>query len=245
MRPLVTPLLLTSLLIASPATTAQDTQVLPAVRTELKRDGAVLPYAQLNQLLSKLRQHGEGLFRMDFRVIPEKTKKPLAELRMAVRSDEADHPIKLDAEGRFDLPLLPDAEAKTADLATNAAKGELAVNGTVKLTTLPEQLDLATVRRIMQVGRKLREELLPFYLRWLFPRGQGVRICSDAPTWELTWTENGQLLGLPLQPATGEREPETKKGEASRPCTVLTGQENWPDAARLVPPPGTKLSIKL
>ena len=82
-------------------------------------------------------------------------------------------------------------------------------------------------------------------LRWLFPRGQGVRICSDTPTWELTWTENGQLLGLPLQPATGEREPETKKGEASRPCTVLTGQENWPDAARLVPPPGTKLSIKL
>jgi hypothetical protein len=37
----------------------------------------------------------------------------------------------------------------------------------------------------------------------------------------------------------------TRKGEKSRPCTLLTGQENWPDAARLVPPAGTKLSIKL
>jgi hypothetical protein len=239
MRPLIC-----SLLLAAGAAHAQNA-VLPPVVTELKRDGSALPYAQINSLLSKMRQHGEGLFRMDFQVNAEKSKKPLPDIRLAVRSDEADHPIKLDAEGRFELPILPEAEAKTADLATNTAKGEMAVRGTVALTTPPEQLDLAKVRQILRVGRTLREELLPFYLRWLFPRGQGVRICSDTPTWELTWRENGQLLGLPLPQAAGEREPDTKKGEKSRPCTVLTGQENWPAAARLVPPPGTRLSIKL
>lgn len=239
---------LLALLLAAPLThaqTAAPTATLPTVTTELKRDGSVIPYAQINSLLSKMRQHGEGLFRMDFQVDAEKSKKPLADMRLAVRSDEADHPIKLEADGRFDLPVLPEAEAKTADLATNAARGQMAVRGTIQLTTPPEQLDLAKVRQILRVGRTLREELLPFYLRWLFPRGQGVRICSDTPTWELTWRENGQLLGLPLPPVAGERDPDTKKGEKSRPCTVLTGQENWPDAARLQPPPGTKLSLKL
>jgi len=182
---------------------------------------------------------------MDFRVDTEKTKRPLAEVRMAVRSDDADYPLKLDAEGRFDLPVLPEAEAKTAELATNAAKGQLAVQGTIELTTQPEQLDMAKVRQVMRVARTLREELLPWYLRWLFPRIQGVRICSPTPTWELEWHENGKLLGLPLPQTAGEREPTTKKGEPSRPCTVLTGQENWPDAARLLPPAGTKLSVKL
>ncbi|WP_457425195.1 DUF2987 domain-containing protein [Roseateles sp. P5_E7] len=242
------PLLLPALLLATAAVTASaqtPNEVLPPVRTELKRDGSVLPYGQINSLLSKLRQHGEGLFRMDFKVNAEKTKRPLAEVRMAVRSDDTDYPLKLDAEGRFDLPVLPEAEAKTADLATNTAKGELAVQGLLELTTPPEQLDMAKVRQIMRVARTLREELLPWYLRWLFPRIQGVLICSATPTWELEWQENGKLLGLPLPQAAGEREPSTKKGEKSRPCTVLTGQENWPDAARLLPPAGTKLGVKL
>lgn len=239
-------LTLLACLLATAAAHAQaQNEVLPPVRTELKRDGSALPYAQINSLLSKLRQHGEGLFRMDFKVNAEKTKLPLSEVRMAVRSDDTDYPLKLDAEGRFDLPVLPEAEAKTADLATNTAKGELAVQGMLELNVLPEQLDMAKVRQVMRVARTLREELLPWYLRWLFPRVEGVRICSATPTWELEWRENGKLLGLPLPQAAGEREPGTKKGEKSRPCAVLTGQENWPDAARLLPPAGTKLGVKL
>ena len=237
MRPLIC-----CLLLAATATQAQN-EVLPAVKTELKRDRSVLAYARINSFLGKLRQHGEGLFRMDFKLDAEKSKMPLADVRMAVRSDDADYPIKVDANGGIELPLLPEAEAKTADLATNAAKGQLAIRGSIELTTPPEQLDMAKVRQIVRVARTLREELLPFYLRWLFPRIQGVRICSDTPTWELAWRENGQLMGLPL-PAANEREPQTKKGQPSRPCTLLTGQENWPEAARLLPPAGSKLSIK-
>ncbi len=243
-------ILLTSTLFAlAGATTGQaasaEPTVLPTVTTELKRDGNVMPYGRINELLAKLQQHGEGLFRMDFKVDTEKTKLPLSNLRMAVRSDEADYPLKLDGEGRFDLPVLPQAEAKTADLATNAAKGQMAVRGSIELTMPPDQLDLAKVRQVVRVAHKLREELLPWYLRWLFPRVQGVRVCSATPTWELEWRENGQLLGLPLAPAAAEREPGTKKGDKTRPCTLLTGQENWPDSARLVPPAGSKLSVKL
>ncbi|MFG6432225.1 hypothetical protein [Roseateles sp. LYH14W] len=231
-----------ALLCLACAASAEPT-VLPTVTTELKRDGTVLPYGRINELLTQLKQHGEGLFRMDFAVDKDKTKVALAGIRMVVRSDDADYPIRIADDGAIELPLLPLAEAKSADLATNVAKGQLAVRGTLRLTTPPEQLDLAKVRQVMRVARTLREELLPFYLRWLFPRMQGVRICSDTPTWELTWRENGQLLGLPL-PAANEREPDTKKGDASRPCTLLTGQENWPEAARLLPPANTKLSIK-
>ncbi|MFN3302978.1 MAG: hypothetical protein ACK44A_04580 [Roseateles sp.] len=239
-------LLLTGLLAAASAVQAQTpTEVLPPVKTELKRDGTVLPYKQINSLLSKLAQHGEGLFRMDFQVNTEKTKLALSDIRLAVRSDEADYPIRLAGDGRFDLPVLPEAEARTADLATNAVKGQLSIRGTIELTTPPDQLTLGQVRHIMRVAHRLREELLPFYLRWLFPRLQAVRVCSATPTWELEWRENGQLLGLPLPAVAAEREPDAKKGEPARPCMLLTGQENWPDAARLVAPAQTRLSLKL
>lgn len=237
------PLLLAGLLATAAAAHAEP-EVLPPVQVRLKRDGSVLPYAQINSVMSKLAHHGEGLVRMDFKVDAEKTKLPMADIRLAVRSDDRDYPVKLDAEGGFDLPVLPEAEARTADLATNAPKGQMAVRGTIELNVKPEQLTMAKVRQIMRVARTLREELLPWYLRWLFPRIEAVRVCSATPTWELEWRENGQLLGLPLPAAPGEREPETKKGEKSRPCTLLTGQENWPDSARLLPPTDSKLSVK-
>lgn len=234
-----------ALLLAALTAAHANPEMLPTVTTEMKRDGSVLPYARINELLTKLRQHGEGLFRMDFKVDTEKTKPALADIRMAVRSDDADYPLRIDAEGRFDLPLLPEAEARTADLATNAAKGQMAVHGTLELTVPPEQLDMAQVRRIVRVARTLREELLPWYLRWLFPRIEAVRVCSATPGWKLEWRENGQLLGLPLPLAAGERDPDAGKGEKGRPCALLTGQESWPDAARLVAPAGSKLSVKL
>ncbi|MDR7268595.1 hypothetical protein J2X20_001224 [Pelomonas saccharophila] len=235
--------LLACLLALATAAHAQ-TEVLPAVQTDLKRDKDVLPYARINELLTKFGKHGEGLFRMDFKVDAQKTTMAVTDVRLVVRSDEADHPIRIDGEGRFDLPVLPEAEAKTADLASNAGKGKLAVRGTIELTVPPEQLTLAKVRQVVRVARTLREELLPWYLRWLFPRIEAVRVCSATPDWQLQWSENGQLLGLPLAVAAGERDPEAGKAEAGRPCTLLSGQENWPDAARLVAPAGTKLSIK-
>jgi hypothetical protein len=222
---------------------AQTPEVLPPVATELKRDSSAMPYAQMNELLAKLKQHGEGLVRMDFKVDRDKSKIPLDQLRMAIASEEAYLPIAVDAEGAFALPILPQSQAKTADLASNAAKGQLAIRGTLELNVRPEELDMAKVRQIMRVAHKLKSELLPWYVRWLFPRIEGVRVCADTPGFELEWRENGQLLGLPL-PA-GERDPETRKGQASRPCTLLTGAERWPDAARLVPPPGAKLGVKI
>ncbi len=233
------------LLLQSAALSAlAQTEVLPPVRTELKRDGSALPYARINTLLSKMKRYGEGVYRMDFKVDTKKTQLALADIRLAVASDDADYPIPIGAEGGFDLPILPEAEAKTADLATNVPKGKLAVRGSIELNMKPEELTLAKVRQALRVAHTLREELLPFYLRWLFPRVEAVRICSATPTWELEWRENGQLMGLALPRAVGERDPEAKKGEAGRPCTLLNGQENWPEAARLVPPADTKLSIK-
>lgn len=236
--------LLAALLIALPATAA-DTVVLPTVLTELKRDGTVLPYRQLNDVLAKLRLHGRNLFRMDFRINTEKTKMPLADVRMAVRSDEADYPLSIDPQGLIQLPILPEAEAKTAEFATNAPKGHLKVRLALEINTPPEQLTLARVREIVTLGRTLREELLPWPVRWLFPRIEGVRVCSPSPGWELEWSEGDKLMGLPLPVAAGERDEQDRHSAQPRPCTLLTGQESWPDSARLLPPPGARLSVKL
>ncbi|PZP34409.1 MAG: hypothetical protein DI603_05485 [Roseateles depolymerans] len=240
--------LIASVLLASLAlpALAQDPApvTLPTVSTDLKRSKDVLPYKMINEVLLKMDRYGEGLFRMDFSVSKQKTTVPLDKLRMVVRSDDADHPIRIDAEGRFKLPMLPEAEGQTADLATNATpEQKVAVRGSVELNTRAEELDMAKVRQIVRVGYKLREELLPWYLRWLFPRIEAVRACSATPGMELEWRENGQLLGLALP--TGERDPKADKDHPARLCTLLTGQERWPDGARLVAPAGTELSVKL
>jgi len=237
------PLLAALLPLATLAQPAERTQ-LPPVSTELKRNKDALPYKQINEFLTKLDRHGEGLFRMEFKVDPTRTTLPLEQLRMVVRSDDADHPIKLDAKGGFQLPLLPEAEAKSADLATNALpEQKVSISGTLELNTRADALTMAKVRQIVRVGFKLRDELLPWYLRWLFPRIEGVKVCAATPAFELEWRENGQLLGLPLP--VGERDTRAKKGTAGRPCALITGQERWPDDARLVAPADAELSVKL
>lgn len=238
-------LLLGGLLSPLPALAqAVETTRLPPVSTELKRNKDALPYQQINEFLTKLDRYGEGLFRMDFKVDTARTTLPLEQLRMVVRSDEADHPIQLDAKGGFKLPLLPAAEGKTADLATNARpEQKVAIAGSLELNPRADTLTMAQVRQIVRVGFKLRDELLPWYLRWLFPRLEGVRVCAATPAMELEWREDGQLLGLPLP--VGERDPKARKGTPGRACALITGQERWPDAARLIAPADAELSVKL
>lgn len=210
----------------------------------MKRDTGMIAYGRINELLTLLQRHGEGLVRADFQLHARDKDKPLVNPRLSIETDEQTLPIALDAEHRFALPVLPQEQARNADLATNQPKGTLGVRLQLELNTRPEQLDMATVRRIVLVAHRLRSELLPWYLRWAMPQVQGVRICSAAPQWELEWREQGALLGLPLGPDAKDRDPEAKKGEPGRPCTTLTGQEQWPDGARLIAPAGTKLSVR-
>lgn len=209
-----------------------------------KRDPSLLAYGRLNELLIILQRYSEGLVRADFQIGPADKSKPLVNPRVTIETDERSFPIALDAEHRFHPPVLPPEQARNAELATNQPKGSVSLRVQLELTPTPEQLDMATVRRIVGVAHRLRSEGLPWYLRWAIPQVHGVRICSAAPQWELEWREQGQLLGLPLTADAKDRDPEAKRGEPGRPCTTLTGQEQWPDGARLVAPSGTKLSVR-
>jgi hypothetical protein len=234
--------------VASAASSGAGAMALPTVQSDMKR-GASFPYKRLNELLSKLRTEGEGLFVSRFVLTDAKdsTKPPPASTKLALMSDDDYIPIPIDDKGRFDLPTFPERQAKDMEFGTNVPKGDLGVRLSIDLATPPEMLDMATVRRIVAVGQRLRGELLPWYVRWMFPQIDGVIVCSDQPQWHLDWTEDGQHLRLPLTSEAKQREPETPKGKPSRACTVLTGQEQWPDAALLQLQPGanTKLYVKL
>ncbi|RZI61864.1 MAG: hypothetical protein EOP37_05950 [Rubrivivax sp.] len=233
---------------AASTSSAAGATALPTVQSDMKR-GASFPYKRLNELLSKLRTEGEGLFVSRFVLTDAKdnTKPPPAGTKLALMSDDDYIPIPVDDKGRFDLPTFSEQRVKDMDFGTNVPKGDLGVRLSIDLATPPEMLDMATVRRIVSVGQRLRTELLPWYVRWMFPQIDGVIVCSDQPQWNLDWTEGGQHLRLPLPSEAQQREPETPKGKPSRACTVLTGQEQWPDAALLQPQPGanTKLYVKL
>lgn len=229
---------------APPTTTVER---LNAVTVGLVKDPDILPYASMNDFLTQLQRVGEGLIRIDFKLTVKNAKPGSAAPKLALLTDERVLPIRPDAEGRFELPLLPGAEARNAELASNQSKGTLGLSGRMNLTVKPEQLDMAMVRRIMAVARRARGELLPWYLRWMFPQIEGVRICSDEPRWELEWRDaaQGGLLGIALSSDPKDRDPDAPKDQPGRPCTTLNGQEAWPDAARLLAPAGTSLSVRL
>jgi len=233
----------------APPANAQVTEQLDAVNVGLMRDPGIIPYGGINVVLSGFQRYGEGLFRMELKLKPKDPAKPFATApKLALQSTERYLPIAVAADGTFELPVLPAAEAKDADLASNQSKGTLAVQGTVKLTTPANALDMATVRRIVRVAHQLRSELLPWYARWLFPQIQGVRICSAQPQWQLAWPEQGQMVGIPLTADAKDRDPDspnTPQGQASKSCTSLSGQEAWPDEARLIAPADAKLSVRL
>ncbi|SEL88371.1 hypothetical protein SAMN05216359_12159 [Roseateles sp. YR242] len=217
------------------------------MQTHLQR-GSFIPYKQLNELLTTLRTEGEGLFVSRLRLRSADKSKPLPpNAKLALMDDDRTIDIPVAADGRFDLPTFAAEEARRMELGTNLAKGSTQLQLNFDLTTPPDRLDMATVRRVVRVGQHLRSELLPWYLRWLIPQVDGVVICSDKPDWQLEWPENGQVLALPLPAEATTREPETAKDQASRPCTSLSGQEQWPDNARLQSPAShhTKLYIRL
>lgn len=237
-------LLATALLLISTAASAAEPEQLDRVTVQLQKDPAIMPYGRINELLGLLQRHGQGLFRLEFKLTPADPTKPLGKVQMALQHADRYIPIVPNAEHVFDLPVLPQEQAREADLATNQPKGSLGMRATLRLTTPPEQLDMAQVRRIMKTAHTVRSEVLPWYLRMFFPQVLGVRVCSDQPQWELEWTEQGQLLAVPLSADPKDRDPDAVKGAPGRFCTTLSGQEQWPDAARLVAPANTTLTMR-
>lgn len=243
MKPLPLTFLAFLALMALPALADEPVRQLEAVQVEMVKDPAAMPYARMNGFLLDLKKHGQGLVTIDFK-LTRKDGRPADRLKLALVQDEAYTPIPRDADGRFELPLLPPEQAKNAELASNLPRGQAQLQGRIRLTLKPEQLTMAQVRRVMGVAHTLRSELLPWYLRWLFPQIDGVRVCSDTPQWELEWRdERGQLVGLALPPEPGARDPEAPK-DSRRACTTLTGAEPWPAEARLLAPAGTTLSAR-
>lgn len=230
-----------------PAPAASAPTQLETVQVQMVKDPAALPYEQMNKVLSKLQKFGEGLVRLDFKLKHKDPNYSGPAPKLALISEENYLPIRMDSEGKFALPILPPEEAKNADLATNMPKGSLSISGQLEINVKPEDLDMGMVRRMMKIGHSLRTEMLPFYLRWLMPQIEAIKICSPRPEWELNWRENGQLMGLPLQMDAKARQPAPKDDKvlADYRCTLLSGQERWPDSAKLIAPEGSKLSVQL
>lgn len=216
---------------------------LEQVEVKLNRAGQLMDYEPINRVLHELRRHGDGLFRLDMKLLSKGTQQVIPEARLAVVSEERYLPFRPGPDGGLELPILPLDQAKGSSLSSNLAKGSAQVRGTLELTVPPAELDMAMVRRIVAVSNRLRSEMLPWYLRWAFPQIAGVRVCSSTPQWELEWREGGQLLAVPL--STDHRDPDAQPGTTPRPCATLSGQEAWPDAARLRAPEGSQLGVRL
>ncbi|MCV2357595.1 hypothetical protein LNV08_01250 [Paucibacter sp. TC2R-5] len=240
---------------------AQDApEVLESVSVNMKRDGSIRPYRQMNEVLSMVQRYGQGLFRLEFKLEAKDPKVQLPKVpKLAVMHADAYVPIAMQADGSFELPVLPKEQAQDAEIASNLVKGTAKMSGRLLLTIKSEQLDMAMVRKIVGTATSMRSEILPWYLRWAFPQAEGVRICSAQANWELEWPDPaankanntaGQLLSIALSAEPKQLDPHEsgaakKSASERRQCTTLTGQERWPDKARLLAPADASLSLRV
>ena len=120
------------------ASSAGAAVALPTVQSDMKR-GASFPYKRLNDLLSKLRTEGEGLFVSRFVLTNAKdaTKPVPAGTKLALMSDEDYIPIPIDDKGAFELPTFPASRAADMEFGTNVPKGDLGVRLSIDLATPP------------------------------------------------------------------------------------------------------------
>lgn len=231
-------------LTTPPADAASTPVQLETVSMTLQRDGSLIPYGKMNEILSLMQKYGEAQFYMEFKLSFKEAKPAGFAPKLALYHNEGSVPITIAADGTFTLPVLPLELGKDADLARNWKRGSASIQGSLRISTRAEQLTMGQVRRITRLAHKLRSDLLPWYLKPMFPQFEGVRICSSKPAWELEWRERGQLVGLPLSADPKDKDPDAVAGEPPRSCTSLNGQESWPDEARLIAPADTRLSVK-
>ena len=65
-------------------------------------------------------------------------------------------------------------------------------------------------------------------------------------TWATQWSEQGQTVAvaLPVDPLKHDEIDPDDATAKNRVCTALSGQEPWPEAARLVADPDATLSVQ-
>ena len=175
-----------TLLLATAFAHAQDASP-PAAEEEIQsiqvtgvKDPLSIPYPLVYTMLTEMKQTSAGRVRMTFRVTSSKTHQPVPNLEIYLRGEHTDEKVAVSPTGVIDIPLNQVAYEEKAELVANVKKGGLAIDG-----FLAPELDAGNPRyadmvEIIALAKRVRAQLLPWYMRLATPTVAGIGICYPA-----------------------------------------------------------------
>jgi hypothetical protein len=164
-----------------------DADAIPSVETRGVRDPAMMPYTDAYDILTRVKTVGAGHIEFVVRILSATTAQPIPDLEIALQGTTVFEKLPLADNGTLTIPLDAKYVADKADFVTNKKKGTIKAH-MVLLPTLPDgKLTYADMDASVTGGKRAMKELMPWYLRLLFGRVHGVKLC---------YPEAGREIGL-------------------------------------------------
>ncbi len=158
------------------AETEELTQQIERVEVRALRDPAMMPYKDAYNMLSKF-QSTDKYDRLDLKVkvvSKDKTIKPSA-IALRLVGDTLDVPIAVAADGRVQVPLLPEALLDNAEIVSNQPKKSLQAHAEfVMRLPVAQRYSYREVMGVLPQADQALREFVPWYLRWLAPSFSAV-----------------------------------------------------------------------
>ena len=225
-------LLIAGATLSSPAVASGDEAPTERVEVTSLRSPGAIEYKVAYRLLRAVAQTGEPpRVVAHVRVIGATDHLPIPSLKLRLIGPNTDQPVPVSPQGDVSIPLDEAAFNEGAEIVSNKKKGALGVSITLQpqFLTLPVRYrDLVTTIR---AARKVRDELLPWYLRLILPTANAIEVCFPGAGQTVT-------LRAATEISRSADHIDTKDGVALH-CARLGVNENEIDAdAEIISPSG-------
>lgn len=158
-----------------------DSQVIEVIAAKARLS---MPYGRAYDVLSRVRQASEGKIEVYFQAIrqgePTTSANLVEQPTIWLEVDEQRRYLPVDGGGRFSIPLLGPEQAVSAELFTNAAKGSLSVRLLLRPAMRPSDFSFVQAKKVLELARRVRVELLPWYARLFVPSIHGLGVCYQS-----------------------------------------------------------------
>ena len=160
---------------AAPAPEGEGT--VQTVQISGVKDPEIMPYEKAYDMLSRVRKVSDGKMDMVIRVLSAQTLKPIPDLEISLQGEQSFEKLALSPEGFLTIPLKTEALADKAVFLTNKKKGSLRVEYFFVPKLPKENLRYGDIAASIAAAKRVRAEVLPWYLRAILPAISEVRIC--------------------------------------------------------------------
>lgn len=150
---------------------APGAQSIERVEVRELRDPALMPYKDAYEMLSKFQQSGKYPL-VDLKISVASSNKAItpASIKLTLVGDTLNIPIPLAADGRVQVPLLPEALRDNAEIVSNQPKKSLSAHIEFIHRLPPGQRYVyRDVMAALPQAQSALREFVPWYLRWLAP----------------------------------------------------------------------------